>query len=612
MGLKEEFKHYWDNLIEDLGKETSKNWVIEYKGHIIEVKNELMEEVLLIDGQIIDQHKRKSIWSHVLPYSKLSGSFTFQDGATRKVSVKIGGMKNLNCIVKVGNETIFEHTEKVEFLPWENKEKLVPYILQQVEEHGRIIDASLPDDRYVYKEGEPKLSPGFIDYVMNEEPTPFFAKKLVKLFEQEAINPNNKTRRATYEHIFFDKMANNFEPFIEQFRESALDPSLIQQEAIWLLENACHREILKFALLVLGFTDCDSYKEKLIKIAMHEEFTAYCLFAIKNGTSNANTSIWQIAKSVHGWGKLVAIDLLDANTPEIKQWILTKGFDTKGPVNGIFEEELALQCAIKGKLDIALFEDEISREIYEGAKNIIGRLIDGNSIGRIDEYPYTGAILSRFIYHSEKHCVSLDDFYILLQINDYIDEDNETWEERFEENWKPHERNFIQEQLPNFLLNQKWANLAEQSLQQNFDSKALAIAKFYKLDVISDLFSYLEKYPTTSDIYLAIVETAGRENIVKLCNFAEEKLPLLLESQEGCHCIQIIVQSLYNYEGIGLPLLKACLDFEDVGPYYALTVLHNWSKDSWESLEIEKRLKEIVETTEDEEDRELAKELLEK
>ena len=57
---------------------------------------------------------------------------------------------------------------------------------------------------------------------------------------------------------------------------------------------------------------------------MHEEFTSYVIFALKNGTIQANNQFGDLRKSFNGWGKISAVEQLEAPTPEIKQWLLTE------------------------------------------------------------------------------------------------------------------------------------------------------------------------------------------------------------------------------------------------------------------------------------------------
>jgi hypothetical protein len=608
MGFKDDLKREMRNIKKDVEKEVHKTWEMDYKGHRIEVINQMKEELLIIDGVTVDRNKRKSLLSHIIPYSKLSGILDLQDGTKHVVSVKLGGYVRLNCIVKIDNETVLDDSLKLDFLPWDNKEKIVPFIQQQIQTHNKIVDDHLPDEEYLYDENHPRLAAGMFDNVADDIPTPFYVKKLLKLFEEQLIHPSIKTRKGTYEKIIFDNMANYIDEFIERFQQAQFDESRVQQEALWLLEHAAHREVVKFSITVLGCTDCEKYKKLLFALGMHEEFTPYVLFALKNGTMRANNQVWQLAQSVHGWGKIAAVEQLEATTPEIKQWLLTKGCR-----NIIMDEYLAYSCAVKGELDVALYEETISKELYDGAGLIIQALLNERAPESIEDYPYASAVLSRFVYHASTHCKTLEDFYPLMKINEFLNADSEVWEERFNDQWKQHEYASIQQSIKPFINDPKWPQLVMDALQQENNMKALEIALFYQLDVTQNLFDMLEKYPTNSELYVAVMDTNNRKYIEDICTFAETHLSLSSLSNEEQHCLQCIVQDLYGHEGVGLPLIQAALASDNGSlQYHALSVLEGWSPSISQQPALQESVKNIAITTKDKEDRQLAKRLLKK
>ncbi|MEC4586251.1 hypothetical protein VSS76_03035 [Bacillus safensis] len=220
------------------------------------------------------------------------------DGTKHKVSVKLGGYVRFRCIVKVDHETDLDDSMKLNFLPWDHKEKIVPFIQQQIQTHHKIVDDRLPDEDYLFDENEPRLAPGLSDYYVDERPAPFYVKKLLKAFEKQLNHPTNETRKKT---------ASRRSELIERFQQTQWDESLVQQEALWLLEHAAHREVVKFAVMILGCTNCEKYKELLFTIGMHEEFTSYVVFALKNGTIQGKEHVWRLAKSIDGWGKNLSI-----------------------------------------------------------------------------------------------------------------------------------------------------------------------------------------------------------------------------------------------------------------------------------------------------------------
>ncbi|WP_144680294.1 hypothetical protein NST73_18950 [Bacillus sp. FSL W7-1034] len=609
MGFKADFKHEIRNVIKDVEKEINKTWKIEYKGHSIEITNQIKEEQLIIDGVTVDKKQRKSLLTHMIPYSKLSGILELQDGTQHKVSVKLGGYVRFRCMVKVDHETVLDESMKIDFLPWDHKEKIVPFIQQQIQSHHKIVDDRLPDEDYLFDENEPRLAPGLSDYYVDERPAPFYVKKLLKLFEKQLNHPTNETRKKTYEKIISNNMASRNSELIERFQQTQWDESRVQQEALWLLEHAAHREVVKFAVMILGCTNCEKYKELLFTIGMHEEFTSYVVFALKNGTIQGNEHVWRLAKSVDGWGKISAVEQLEASTPEIKRWLLTKGCE-----NTIMNEYLAYTCALNGDLETALSEDEISKEIYDGASLIIQALLEDEvSIYGIDEYSNASSVLCRFIHHAHKHCQTIEDFYSILKINEFLNDEQEIWEDRLNASWKQDDYKAIQEAVQPFINDSRWPKLATDSLQQGFSSQALEIALFYRLDVIEHLFALLEKDPTNSEIYFAVMDTNHHQHIRELCTFAETHLSLSNLSDDEVACLQYIVQDLYEHDGVGLPLIQAALRSNDGNlQYHALSVLKEWPPSYAQKAATRELIEHIAVKTKDKEDRKLAKYLLKK
>lgn len=605
MGFKDELKHEMRNLKKDIEKEVQKSWTVHYKGHVIEVINQMKEERLIIDGIVVDQNKRKSLFSHIIPYTKLSGVLTLEGGIKHKVSVKIGGYVSLNCSIKIDNETILQESEKLEFLPWEHKEKIVPFIQRQVQENKRIVEKSLPDDTYFFGEDNPPLEPGLFDIIINEPQTPFFVSKLMKLFKEQLEQPTIKTRKATYDQIIFDHIAIYRDELLEQLGQTELDEHMVQQEALWLLEHAAHRDVVKFAILVLGFTNCEKYQELLYTLGLHDEFTPYAIFAIRSGGKGVNDQIWNLVQSVQGLGKITAIELVEAKTPEMKYWLLTKGCE-----NREFIDYIALRCALKGELDVALYEPSISKELYNGASTIIESLLKEDSI---DDYPYASVVLTRFLHHATTHCESLVDFYSIMIISEFVHAEDDIWGERLNEHWKPHERRAIQEAVQPFTDNPKWSKLALNALQsgEKVDYRVIEIAQFYQLDITALLFDKLKKEPTNSILYGAIMDTRDVQSIQDLCAFAEAHFSLSSLSLEEQYCLEYIIQDLHEFEGVGAPLVRASLETKNEGlRWQGLTVLAEWSSAIRQLPEMQHSLRTIISTTKDKEERKLAKQLL--
>lgn len=476
MGFKEDFKREMRNTTIDVAKEVEKQWVLHFEGHTIEIMNKMLEETLKVDGEILAQNIRKSIWSHIFPYSKLSGSFIGKSGKKHKVHVKIGGFIKLRITVKVDGQKLLTDSMALEMLPWKNKECLIPYLEQQFHEHEKLVNKDLPDDIYLYDEGQMKFAHGLADQLVNDSVLPTYTNKLIKLFLQQVENPSDATRKATYEKIQDEKVISFFHEFVALFLEVEKDVALVQKEAVWLLENAAHREVVKFALLVLGTTDSENLKERLKGIALHEEFTGVALFALTNGCRNVNDDVWGIAQQTSDWGKLAAMNFLEPDREEIRLWFLTHG------VEGVVEGNHApLLCAEKGQLDIELHEDTIAHSTFDGVSKLILALLYEAYNRQMDDYEYAGQVLMRYTKHAKTHSQTLHHFYTLVEIANYMNVSEEEWGNRYETNWKPHEKLAVETAIEEIRQNPKWLEESQTLLVNQPDNReALATVSFYK------------------------------------------------------------------------------------------------------------------------------------
>lgn len=200
-----------------------------------------------------------------------------------------------------------------------------------------------------------------------------------------------------------------------------------------------------------------------------------------------------------------------------------------------------------------------------------------------------------------------------MKIGEFLNADAEVWKERFNEQWKKHEYNSIRETIQPFIDDPKWPRLAIDALQQDMNFKALEIARFYRLDVTQNLFDLLEKSPTNSELYLAIMDTNNHRHIEDVCAFAEVHLSLSSLTDDEQECLQSIVQDLYEHEGLGLPLIQAALTSDNGNlQYHALNVLNEWPPSFSQLATTREMIKNIAMKTKDKEDRQLAKHILKK
>lgn len=418
MGFKSELQKELSNTKKDIDLSVTKVWNLRYEEHTIEIKHSLYEESLIIDGIERANKRRKSIWSHLVPMSKLQTSFQLQNGQRQKIVVKFSGLTRLNIHVKINRKTIFKDRIKIEFIaPWEGKESLFNIIEQQVAEHGAIIDSTLPDEQYLYDDELMITEPGLIDLIGNDELDPFQAKRLLKALSEQIKNPSVNTRRKTYEIIISDRIRTYFPQFIVALKKSDLVKERLYAESMWLLKHAAHREVIKVALILLSQYPMKEKDEDLVfTLAHHEEFTNYAILSLLRSQER----LWQLANQLTGWGKVILMEELIPLTEERKLWFLKQRWDEPEK-----ERATAILCAEKAEIDIILYETEIDSATFEQISRLMRVLISSSNEGfLIEDYDLGNFVLHHYIRQGK----ILGDTTLFSDIDKFL-EDCDIWDE---------------------------------------------------------------------------------------------------------------------------------------------------------------------------------------
>lgn len=152
----------------------------------------------------------------------------------------------------------------------------------------------------------------------------------------------------------------------------------------WLAMEAADREVVKFGIALLCLSHSTAFRELFLTLGRHEEFTTYAAAALRDTEAEPDRLLWELAKSLCGWGRVALVEqLTDTHDPDIKRWLLTDGFE-----NHVHNDEVVLVCAKTGGLYTELLEPEIDPELFHGIGSILCHLMRPNyNFGIITEYP---------------------------------------------------------------------------------------------------------------------------------------------------------------------------------------------------------------------------------
>lgn len=522
----------------------------------------------------------------------------------------------------------FSHSKNALY-PWVGQPSIYQFIKEQLDQHGKIINPTLPDEEEQEEGQVIRFAPGALDGVLGHHhlgsaDSNDQLKRMIKLIRQQVANPSNKTRRATYLAILDDRVLGYIDPLLQELRmQSDLRPDRLYEEALWFIHHGAHREVVKFGIALLGLFHCDQDLDLLLTIGQHDEFTLFASVAIRNGIKHPNMHLFRLAQLVDGWGKIHIVERLEPETKEIKDWLLRKGCR-----NSIMYEYLAFICAEKGELHKALMAESIDIDLYHGAGDIISALFHDGPFAGIDDYDHAYTVLTQYLWHSRKLCKRSEELYAIVEIKRFLEQE-ESWKERYENGWTPEQRAKLATEVRSLLAKEKWEDMILQELrsEKNVMYYVVQIAEELSIDIWPALFERLKKDPHDDVLYFSLMRTTDLDRVRQLVRFVESTLPLeevatgpALELGIGKNyhkfrihrCLNPIVQELGRFEGIGIPLIQASLQSPVIGDRnLALNALEAWDESKWKQ-ECLSLVTDLAQNDPDENVRQRAQKLIEK
>ena len=198
----------------------------------------------------------------------------------------------------------------------------------------------------------------------------------------------------------------------QRAHQTRLDIEEIYSTMMSILVNTTHIECVKVALNILETfkTHFDDAKEMIRRIGVYEEFT-FSVMSVMRTWENSDDELLALAKKVHGWGRIIAVEFLQPTTDEIKHWLMTDGSS-----NTLDNSYTSVACWKKSGAEDLLFGNP-TKEEYKAIGSLIMLMFQSkaasrrektDSIGNLDE------ILERFIEISPNYDLDVEDYEKLV------------------------------------------------------------------------------------------------------------------------------------------------------------------------------------------------------
>lgn len=201
--------------------------------------------------------------------------------------------------------------------------------------------------------------------------------------------------------------------------QQAIKADNLFEYAVHLLFESDDRECVKFGLSLLEIlkdSRQQNLKEAIRTVGLSDEFTLFAIFVMRQW-KDGNNEIWQLANKVHGWGRIHAIEYIEADTEEIRKWLLMEGVH-----NDVMPAYSALTCWKKSHAEDILRSNP-SRKEFTGIRDIIEGLLDEGPVPGLSEIQDRDEIILIFLEVADTMELILDDYEVIYGIYSYYKEE---------------------------------------------------------------------------------------------------------------------------------------------------------------------------------------------
>jgi len=486
-------------------------------------------------------------------------------------------------------------------LPWHGRTAIYDHIRANLDESGKKLNEagdSLPDEEVQLDKTKMEWVSGALDGSMvrnwgtggDKETAKRIADLVISVSRQNAT----ADRVALYGLLMKAGVLDYVDPALEQIvKAGVLRQPYLNELSRFLATKSPDRGPVKFGIALLGVIGDETNKDIVVLLGRHEEFSLYSAVALTNMLADPDDSLWDLAKSVDGWGRIELVEWLSkTKNPAIKRWLLREGYR-----NNIMYEYTVYTCATAGDLRSAITADEVDDELLSAAGDIIDALVDAWPAKDMDDYEDAAAVVGAYLRCVAPKASDLEQYLIVRTIQDYLEDEDWNPEAQRKNGWDDTVRREALRVCHSILSRPDWQERVREGLnsedEQVVDS-ATMVAEHLGIDTWDVHWRRLQEKPLERVRWLIVIHGASPERAQMALTFALEVLPLDkvatgpaeemgLEKEYEVHsCLGFIVHELGRYPGEGWPLIAAALRSPVVrNRNMALKALYEWGQERW-------------------------------
>ena len=486
--------------------------------------------------------------------------------------------------------------------PWRawSLESLTPDwgILQSAYDHiGTVSKESLPDDAEVAASGDIQWASGAFDGVMghhfggsSSNETPAIYDRIRELIARA----DNERFGQLYKTLMENSCLSYIGALLKRLNDSrsSVDFDRLHAIALYLSKKAPHREPVKAGLALLGSSGSESDLGVVIALGRNEEFTLFAAQTAARLSPDPESTLWDMAKEVNGWGRIQIVERLsDTRRTDIQQWMLREGFK-----NSVMNEYLACTCARAGRLHEALASSPIDAALLDGAAGLFRAMLADGPAEKLDDYEHAGEATERYVNHVWASPDAGTQHYLALRdLGKYLDEMAERDGDL--PKWDAALRLRLAATIQDILHWETWREKVERGLRSQDRYEfwlADQVAGELGIDTWKIHFNRVKAAPLDSNDWYSLLKQSGDGRIDAVLDFASTAIPLAAiatgpANEQGfgpgwkAHsALDWVLQELSRFPMKGWPFIEAGLRSPVVrNRNMAVRALASWPRDSW-------------------------------
>lgn len=287
--------------------------------------------------------------------------------------------------------------------------------------------------------------------------------------------------------------------------KNTLIADLAMRVSVEFLRKGAHREPVKLALATLGIADLNEAGFEFYKIfGLSDEFAKFVAVALLR--NDRNDLIFELTKCVKGWGRIQYLEFIDANSDEIKQWLLFEGYKCE------LGNYAALPCMEKGDLLGFIKQNGFSEKLYDAVSEMFAELMGEGGPYGLSDYEHYKELLGLFLDKSTLVDMDTQRFSTLCDLFEFIND-----------NYKNEaEKEPLIAKIKQCAATKNWEQIV---LKTPFEWSSRKIAQVLNIDLWEKQFELAQKDKKFNQWFVLSV-TSDITRFKRLCEFAKTRFDL--------------------------------------------------------------------------------------